>query len=97
MKYRFSEEAQRDLLVNVEYYESCCTGLGVDFTYEVQNTIRGVCSFPQIWPIFEAPVRRALLHRFPFGLLYTVETNNEILILAVMHLHREPQVWKERV
>jgi len=39
--------------------------------------------------------RRSLVNRFPFGILYSVQ-NDQIYILAVMHLHKEPGYWKKR-
>jgi len=32
---------------------------------------------------------------FPYGILY-IEEPEEIFILAIMHLHRYPDYWKER-
>jgi len=40
-------------------------------------------------------IRRALVHRFPYGILYVPE-QNQILIIAVMHLHRQPGYWQDR-
>ncbi len=96
MNFRFAEEAKIDLIDSVEYYESCSAGFGLDLSHEISNTIRGVCSFPELWPEFEKPVRRALLHRFPYGLLYVVEPDDIVIILAVVNLHRKPDYWKSR-
>jgi hypothetical protein len=43
----------------------------------------------------EGDVRRCLTRRFPFGVLYAVEPSG-IFILAVMHLRRDPECWKQR-
>jgi len=43
----------------------------------------------------EDDVRRCLTHRFPYGVLYSIEPST-IYILAVMHLHRDPDYWKHR-
>jgi toxin ParE1/3/4 len=45
----------------------------------------------------DSQVRRCLIHRFPYGVIYALnEEESEIFILAVMHLHREPGYWSER-
>lgn len=44
----------------------------------------------------EGDIRRSLVRRFPFGVLYAFE-NEDIFVLAVMHLHREPNYWKNRL
>jgi hypothetical protein len=40
-------------------------------------------------------VRHCLVHRFPYGVLYSVESEG-IFILAVMHLRRDPDYWRFR-
>jgi len=37
--------------------------------------------------------RRCRLHRFPFGLFYQVRSD-EILIVSVMDLRRDPKRWE---
>lgn len=44
----------------------------------------------------EDDIRRFLVRRFPYGILYTIEADH-ILILAIMHLSREPGYWRHRV
>lgn len=53
---------------------------------------------PTLWPLMDdSQARRCLIHRFPYGVIYALdEEETEILILAVMHLHREPGCWSER-
>jgi len=43
----------------------------------------------------EGGIRRSLVKRFPYGVLYS-EENNGIFILAIMNLHRHPDYWKHR-
>jgi len=49
-----------------------------------------------MWPGLEDDIRRCLTNRFPYGVLYSIEAN-EIFILAVMHMHRDPDYWKHRI
>ena len=41
-------------------------------------------------------VRCHQLHRFPYGIVYRVQSGH-ISIVAVMHLHRDPQYWENRI
>jgi len=52
-------------------------------------------AYPQAWPVFDDEIRRALVRRFSYGVLYS-EEEDALLIIAVMNLHREPGYWKGR-
>ena len=41
-------------------------------------------------------IRRCRLSRFPYGLIYTID-NGDVLLLAVAHLHRRPDYWRDRL
>lgn len=96
MSYRFHPEAEAELNLSIDYYESIEPGLGYDFAIEVHDTIQRVLDFPKAWTILDGDVRRSLVKRFPYGVLYSEEPDG-ILILAVMNLHRAPDYWKHRV
>lgn len=96
MSFAFHPEADEEFVEAVAYYEESDTGLGIDFLREVYSTIRNAVDYPTMWPLIEDEVRRCLVHRFPYGVLYSVEPDG-IFILAVMHLHRDPDYWKHRV
>jgi hypothetical protein len=95
MKFSFHPEAEAEFQAAIDYYEECEPGLGCDFALEVHSTIQGIIALPSSWPAIGGDIRRCLTRRFPFGVLYVVEAE-EILILSVMHLHREPDYWKPR-
>jgi toxin ParE1/3/4 len=46
--------------------------------------------------VIDDDVRRCLAQVFPYGILYTIETDF-VLIVAVMHFSREPGYWKQRI
>jgi toxin ParE1/3/4 len=96
MKIVFHPEAEAEFLAAVDYYEDCKTGLGIDFALEINSTMANILNFPNAWPIFADNLRRCLVNRFPFGIIYTQE-ENMIFVLAVMHLHRNPEYWKDRL
>jgi plasmid stabilization system protein ParE len=96
MRYAFHPEAEAELNAAIDYYEDISPGLGYDFAVEVYSTIEKILSFPEAWPELEDEIRRCQTRRFPYGVLY-VYSENVILIVAVMHLHRDPAYWKDRV
>jgi hypothetical protein len=95
MTFDFHPEAETELLEAIAYYESCAPGLGEDFSLEVYSTVQNILSYPCAWPIVEDDVHRCLSSRFPYGVLYSIESDC-VYILAVMHLHRHPDYWKHR-
>jgi len=50
---------------------------------------------PQQFPRLEGEVRRALLRHFPY-VVYFIGESETITVLAVLHLHQEPDMWKSR-
>lgn len=96
MKITFLEEAQIELDKAVEYYNSESPGLGGHFLQEILNALDRIASFPQAWHPLSENTRRCQTVRFPYGLIYSV-LENEILIISVSNLHREPNQWKNRI
>jgi len=96
MNFSFHPEADEEFIEAVAYYEDCEPGLGLDFSREVYASIQNALDYPAMWPVIEDEVRRSLAHRFPYGVLYSIEPQG-IFILAVMHLHRDPDYWKHRM
>ena len=96
MTFSFHPEAETEFNEAIDYYEGKNRGLGYDFAVEVYATIQRIIAFPKAWPTLKGEIRRALVRRFPYGVLYaTIE--NEIQVVAVMHLHRKPDFWEHRV
>ncbi len=95
MRFSFHPEAEDEFNHSIDYYEEIEPGLGYDFALEVYSTIQRSIEFPKAWAILEGEVRRSLVRRFPYGILYS-EDENGIYILAIMNLHRKPDYWKSR-
>ena len=95
MRYLFHPEAENELNKAIEYYEEIEPSLGYDFAIEVYSAIKRSVDFPKAWPVLEGEIRRALVRRFPYGILYS-EGEEGIFIVAVMNLHRSPEYWKDR-
>lgn len=96
MSFRFHPYAEAELSDAIQYYEDVESGLGQDFAVEVYLAIQRAIAYPRAWMVLAGEVRRALVRRFPYGVLYSEERDG-ILIVAVMHLHRAPGYWSERV
>jgi len=96
MVVKFLAPAQAELVEAVAYYESRKQGLGSQFTEEIKRTIQRILRFPEAWAPISRRTRRCRTNRFPYGVIYQVR-GDILLIVAVMHLHREPRTWKDRL
>lgn len=96
MKYSFHPTAKIELNRAIDYYQECKPGLGLEFSKEVYSTIQRIRQYPNAWYRFTKNTRRCLTNRFPFGIIYQI-LSDEILIIAVMHLNREPTYWEDRI
>jgi hypothetical protein len=94
--YRFLTPADIEMTEASIFYEDASSGLGIEFLDEVQRVIDLVRKYPKIGQPLKPGFRQALLRRFPFSLIYSIEAD-AILIVAVAHQRRRPGYWKYRV
>jgi len=91
----FHRLADRELNEAAQYYEFESPGLGFAFLQEVDRCLQSIEENPEAGVILRDAVRRRLLRRFPYALLYKIKPNG-IRILAVMNLKRRPAYWVGR-
>ena len=95
MKVIFSKYARQELDDATQYYEIEYQGLGKRFRDEVRKAAKRISEYPEAWSVERGEVRKCTLHKFPYKLLYSVESNH-VFIIAVAHQHRRPDYWIER-
>ncbi|MEL6710899.1 MAG: type II toxin-antitoxin system RelE/ParE family toxin, partial [Pseudomonadota bacterium] len=97
MKISFLKIAQSELDDAFDYYESTQKGLGFRFQSEVANAISRITQFPKIYQAIGRYSHRCLIHKFPYGIIYQIRgRSNQILVVAIAHLHRKPDYWYSR-
>jgi plasmid stabilization system protein ParE len=79
-----------------DYYDDLVYRLGEKFVIEVERCLNIIKTNPLAYPVLKQNVRKAVVIKFPFSILYRVEKDN-IYILAVMHQKRNPKYWVERI
>jgi len=92
----FLPEAEEEMAAATRYYESRARGLGRDYLSEVERAVKTIKKSPETWPVVKEKIRRCIVRRFPFGIIYCIEPE-EIVIIAVAHLRRRPKYWEERI
>ena len=96
MKVDFLDPAKSEFADAIVYYNEQSEGLGYEFAAEVKRTISRIIQYPDAWAPLSRRTRRCRTNRFPYGIIYQVTTKT-ILIVAVMHLHKDPESWKSRL
>ena len=77
------------------YYEAQQANLGKRFLASVQDALHRIQINPLLYPVVEFDVRRCIAKTFPFGILFRT-LSDRLEVIAVMHLHRDPEYWKVR-
>lgn len=95
MNYSFHPKAENELEEAENHYDEIETALGDRFRAEFETSIKRILAFPNAWQPLSENIRRRRLISFPYGIVYRAKSD-EIRILAVMHLHREPGYWRNR-
>lgn len=96
MRVSFLSPALREIIEAIEYYEDHAPGLGRALDADLQHTLDSIMANPFIGSPVEDATRRALLKRFPYGVLYR-PLQDRLLVVAFAHLKRRPRYWSDRV
>lgn len=88
-------EAELDAEEAAAWYEGERGGLGVTFLTELRATFVRIEQAPFQFPLVSGDIRRAILHRFPFGVFFVAD-GEVATVLAITHLHRHPVTWQSR-
>ncbi len=95
-RVRFLPEAKAEFDEAADWYEARQRRLGRDFIGKVREVIKRITSQPRLFATVYGQIRQTLIERFPYSVLYQ-EDNHEIIVIAVFHTSRNPDVWKKRV
>ena len=87
--------AKEEIREAAKWYNKRQEGLGKRFTEEVREKVHFIRQNPKALNVRYDEIRTGVLNLFPFMVHYTVdEKDNTIIIIAVMHTSRNPELWK---
>ncbi len=96
MRVRLLSAAADELDAALRWYASRAPALAKRFLDDLRAARQRIARSPEAWRLLhQSGVRRCQLRRFPYGLIYVVEAD-EIIVIAVAHLHRRPGYWRGR-
>lgn len=98
---RLAREANREITEAATWYESRQTGLSDKFLDEIDGVLVRIRRHPESFTVIpdtspKLAIRRALLSRFPYALIF-LELEKEIRVIAAAHLKRRPTYWLRRL
>ena len=94
--YIFHPAAAAEYADAAEFYIAIEAGMGGRFYDAIEELIGNVRRHPDRFRIFHGEARRHFSDVFPYAVIY-LEEPDRIWIVAVMHMHREPGYWKDRI
>ena len=93
--FTFAPEARAELLDAIRYYNRQHPGLGEEFRAEFVRVRERVIANPLRCAPDEFGLRKALLKRFPYKLVYLIRAH-DIYLVAAAHNQRAPGYWESR-
>ena len=96
MRLEFHPEAELELIEAALHYELQVPGLGERLESEVRRATDRLLDHPEIGQLVDPDLRRFILPRFPFTLIYSA-TPDALRIEVVAHQSRLPGYWRSRI
>jgi len=98
---RVDAEAEDEIAHAIDRHENEREGLGLEFWTELSDAMGALDEpGPECGPVIGLPpelgVRRKLLSRFPYAIVF-VEGDTFVRVISVMHGHRRPAYWRRRL
>jgi plasmid stabilization system protein ParE len=87
--------AERDIEGAFAWYQNERAGLGVEFLEAIRDVYGRIADGALRYRELRSGIRRALVRRFPYAIYFSLE-QDIVVILAVLHVHRDLTEWQKR-
>ena len=98
LKVRWTTRAADQLVDGATYIEARRPGAGVKLIGQVEAAVSAASENPRMFPRVpdtEGEVRRALIRRYGYWVVYEIAPRDVLVILAVWHGARAPSGWRQ--
>ena len=92
----FLPDVQPEIREAYRWYERQRKGLGKQFRAELKSVFARIQRMPTVFAPIHADVRCVVANRFPYVVYYRVLPDT-VLVIAVLHRSRDPNVWILRI
>jgi ParE toxin of type II toxin-antitoxin system, parDE len=93
-------EAHVEMAEAYDWYQSKQPGLGASFLSALNERLTAIEREPTSYPVIhrygDRQVRRVLLRRFPYGIIYFIK-GQVVIIISCFHASRDPKQWRGRL
>ena len=96
MRVRLHPEARAELREARRWYYERSPLSTTAFAHAVDNAVSRIVEAPMQYPFAEHRTRKLVLPRFPFNIFY-LQSESEIVIVAMAHQKRRPGYWSSRL
>lgn len=90
MRIEYHPALEGELVEVRDYYNSQSQGLGDNFVDDFERQVFLIASMPGRWMLVRDNIRRSLMKRFPYVILFRVIDHEIIRITVVKHERRHP-------
>ena len=92
---RFHPDAREELLEAGQYILNDDAEEGLLFKLAFAQSLDWACSQPLTFRCFEDDFRKVKVGKFRYSLIFRIR-GDEVQVLAVAHMSRNPRYWKDR-
>jgi len=96
MRVEYHPFTTSDLNRAVAHYNSQQAGLGDELRTEVYASIERVLANPRQFNVVSRSIRRCLVHRFPYAVLFRIVSADTLRVLVIRHHRRHPDFGLRR-
>jgi hypothetical protein len=90
-----ARKAEAEILEAAEWYGRRQAGLRDDFLVAAASSLNAIESNPLQYQRVRGDVRRVMIGRFPYALLYSVY-GGDVTVTTCFHCSRDPKRWRDR-
>lgn len=90
------DAADADVEAAFRWYQTEQSGLGLEFLEELRSAYNRIADGPLKYEELRSGIRRALTRRFPYAIYFIIE-KQVIVVIAVLHVVRDPTEWQWRI
>lgn len=94
--FRVRPQAEAQLLEAFRWFEEQRPELGGEFLEKIEGVFDRICERPLESPVVYRNVRKSLVPRFPYAVLFTAD-ENRVDVVAVFHTAQDPAKWRRRL